>query len=47
MLSRLVSDMAYTIKMMRDMEKFQNEGRVFYQPKRKHPKKQRRKNKRR
>ena len=46
MLSRLASDMRYTIKMMRDMERWQNEGNVFYQPKRKHPKKQRRKNKR-
>ena len=47
MLSRLASDMRYTIQMMRDIEKFQNQGSVFYQPKRKHPKKQRRKNKKR
>ena len=47
MLSRLASDMVYTTKMMRDMEKYQNQGSVFYQPKRKHPKKQRRKNKKR
>jgi hypothetical protein len=32
--------------MMRDIERWRNQGSVFYQPKRKHPKKQRRKNKR-
>lgn len=46
MLSRIAIDMRYTIKMMRDLERLQNQGNVFYQPKRKHPKKQRRKNKR-
>ena len=47
MLSRIASDMRYTMQMMRDIEHCQNQGCVFYQPKRKHPKKQRRKNKRR
>ena len=47
MLSRIASEMRYTIKMMRDIERWQNQGCVFYQPKRKHPKKQRRKNKKR
>lgn len=47
MLSRIASEMRYTIQMMRDIERWQNQGCVFYQPKRRHPKKQRRKNKRR
>ncbi len=47
MLSRLASDMRYTMQMMRDIERLQSQGCVFYQPKRKHPKKQRRKNKKR
>jgi len=34
MLSKLVNDMTYTIKMMRDLERLQNQGSVFYQPKR-------------